>query len=48
MAFNIIGENLDRAHQNEYADVNPAYSNPDYISPMDDLAFDMYQVSFYL
>uniref|UniRef100_H2Z822 Centrosomal protein of 104 kDa n=1 Tax=Ciona savignyi TaxID=51511 RepID=H2Z822_CIOSA len=53
MAFNVIGDTLSKRHPlktidggstNAFNYTNDALINkPDYISPMDDLAFDMYQ-----
>ena len=40
IAINAIGDDLDKAIENVPA---PANQKPDYISPLDDLAFDMYQ-----
>jgi len=45
MAFNVIGDPIKKSLQHisdEY--LNEQSNKPDYISPMDDLAFDMYQV----
>jgi len=52
MAFNVLGDPLKSPHRSLHhigGDVlsdylNESTSKPDYISPMDDLAFDMYQV----
>ena len=42
MAFNVIGD-PSTSNNNDFIDTS-ASNNQDYISPMDDLAFDMYQV----
>ena len=54
MAFNVIGDSLKNSHRSlhhlggdplsmsDY--LNDSTVKPDFISPMDDLAFDMYQV----
>ena len=52
MAFNVLGDPLKSPHRSLHhlrGDVlsdylNESSSKPDYISPIDDLAFDMYQV----
>ncbi|XP_067946532.1 centrosomal protein of 104 kDa-like [Watersipora subatra] len=42
IAINVIGDDLDKSNQEEdYSATNK--QKPDYISPLDDLAFDMYQ-----
>lgn len=54
MAFNVLGDSLKNTHRplhhlagdprsiSDY--LNDSSAKPDFISPMDDLAFDMYQV----
>ena len=54
MAFNVLGDPMKNAHRtlhhlggdalNMSDYLNDSSSKPDFISPMDDLAFDMYQV----
>ena len=44
MAFNVIGD-PSTSNNNDFIDTS-ASNNQDYISPMDDLAFDMYQVRY--
>ena len=47
MAFNVIGD-PSTSNNNDFIDTSSSSNNKDYISPMDDLAFDMYQVCNYL
>jgi len=42
MAFNVIGD-PSTSNNNDFIDTSSSSNNKDYISPMDDLAFDMYQ-----
>ena len=46
MAINVIGDTFTNYKENRVMDsyLNGGGTKPDYISPMDDLAFDMYQV----